>query len=485
MQFGDLRGWIAHLEKEGELHQIDTEVDWDCELGTVTRRAFGNGDGPALLFNRIKDYTGGCTRLFTGGLSNYSRVALMFGLPKKAPITELVKAARKAYAGRLPPVTVATGPVKQNILTGDDINLFDFPVPRWHRRDGGRYINTMQGTVTRDPSSGRVNVGVYRGMIGHKDTIPVLLWRPQNWGQDFAKYSGKGEEMPMAFIYGWEPCLPFCAASPVPPDVSEYDVMGALRGAPVELVNCETVPLQVPASAEIVIEGWISPDPATFEMEGPFGEYFRRRPVPQAPGAGDLHLPPRQPDLPRHAGRHLAEDAQRKLHHELGAARRLGLEHSGALRRPGGHRRALPARQQRHHADDPAQADLSRLGQAGRRGDLGLERRASALQEHLGGRRRHRHPRLRCRRLGLRLPRQRGRGRHRVLPRHLRLRSGPQHPAQVPRKWCRVLIDATVNLDFEPEANYGGERYPPMVRPDQDDWALVERRWDEYGFKRE
>jgi 4-hydroxy-3-polyprenylbenzoate decarboxylase len=250
MQFGDLRGWIAHLEKEGELHQIDTEVDWDCELGTVTRRAFGNGDWPALLFNRIKDYTGGrCTRLFTGGLSNYSRVALMFGLPKKAPITELVKAARKAFAGRLPSVTVATGPVKQNILTGDDINLFDFPVPRWHRRDGGRYINTMQGTVTRDPSSGRVNVGVYRGMIGTKDTIPVLLWRPQNWGQDFAKYSGKGEEMPVAFIYGWEPCLP------------------------VELVNCETVPLQVPACAEIVIEGWISPDPATFEMEGPFGEY--------------------------------------------------------------------------------------------------------------------------------------------------------------------------------------------------------------------
>jgi 4-hydroxy-3-polyprenylbenzoate decarboxylase len=109
-------------------------VDWDCELGTVTRRAFGNGDGPALLFNRIKDYTDGrCTRLFTGGLSNYSRVALMFGLPKRAPITELVKAARKAYAGRLPPVTVATGPVKENILKGSDIDLFDFPVPRWHR----------------------------------------------------------------------------------------------------------------------------------------------------------------------------------------------------------------------------------------------------------------------------------------------------------------------------------------------------------------
>ena len=212
MQFGDLRGWIAALKREGELHEVEAEVDWNCELGTVTRRAFGNGDGPALLFNNIKDYqhNARCSQLFTGGLSRYSRVAMMFGLPKNAPITELVKAARKAFSGRVPPVKVATGPVKQNIITGDDINLYDFPVPQWHRRDGGRYINTMQGTVTRDPISGRMNVGIYRGMIGHKNTIPVLLWRPQNWGQDFAKYTGKGEEMPVAFIYGWEPCLPFC-----------------------------------------------------------------------------------------------------------------------------------------------------------------------------------------------------------------------------------------------------------------------------------
>ena len=140
MEFGDLRGWIAHLAKQGELHEVTAEVDWDCELGTITRRAFGNGNGPALLFNNIKDYqhNARCTQLFTGGLSNYSRVALMFGLPKDASITNLVKAARKAYSGRVPPVRVATGPVKENIITGDDINLFDFPVPRWHRRDGGR-----------------------------------------------------------------------------------------------------------------------------------------------------------------------------------------------------------------------------------------------------------------------------------------------------------------------------------------------------------
>ena len=149
MQFGDLRGWIAHLRREGELHEITAEVDWDCELGTITRRAFGNGDGPALLFSNIKDYqhNARCTQLFTGGLSKYSRVAMMFGLPKNAPITDLVKAARTAFSGRIPPVRVASGPVKENIITGGDINLFDFPVPQWHRRDGGRYINTDRKSV--------------------------------------------------------------------------------------------------------------------------------------------------------------------------------------------------------------------------------------------------------------------------------------------------------------------------------------------------
>src|SRR3977135_3083805 len=90
VQFGDLRGWIAALKKAGELHEINAQVDWDCELGTITRRAFGKGNGPALQFNKIKDYRKGrCTKLFTGGMSNYSRIALMFGLPKNAPITDL------------------------------------------------------------------------------------------------------------------------------------------------------------------------------------------------------------------------------------------------------------------------------------------------------------------------------------------------------------------------------------------------------------
>jgi hypothetical protein len=320
-KFGDLRGWIAHLAQEGELHEIGTEVDWDCELGTVTRRAFGNGDGPALMFNRIKDYSAGrCTRLFTGGLSNYSRVALMFGLPKKAPITELVKAARKAYAGRLPPVTVATGPVKENILKGSDIDLFEFPVPRWHRRDGGRYINTMQGTVTRDPATGRINVGIYRGMIGKKDTIPVLLWRPQNWGQDFAKYSGKGEEMPVDLLYGWEPAAVLRGVAGAARRV-QYDVMGALRGR--RSARRREIAAAGPRFGRDRDRGRISARSRDLRNGRAVGEYTGYF------GASGFHTgcaPPASPTATIRSSAvtlgHLAQDAQREFHHELGIAGR-------------------------------------------------------------------------------------------------------------------------------------------------------------------
>ena len=96
--FEDLRGWIDALRNAGELQEIDVEVDWDCELGTVARKTFGQGNGPALLFNNITGYGEGddvySRRVFTGGLSNYTRVAMLLGLPKDAPVRDLVLATR-------------------------------------------------------------------------------------------------------------------------------------------------------------------------------------------------------------------------------------------------------------------------------------------------------------------------------------------------------------------------------------------------------
>src|SRR5262249_8299125 len=127
--FGDLRGWIAALKAAGELHEVDAEVDWNIELGTVLRLAQGPGTGPALLFNNIKGYTrpdSRCRRVFGGGLASHRRVAMMLGLAPDTHPRELVKIGRTILAGSIPPKIVKDGPVKQNIVTGKDIDLDQF-----------------------------------------------------------------------------------------------------------------------------------------------------------------------------------------------------------------------------------------------------------------------------------------------------------------------------------------------------------------------
>src|SRR5438067_696170 len=115
-------------------------------------------------------------------------------------------------------------------------------VPRWHHLEGGRYIHTFSGIVTRDPDTRVMNVGIYRGMIGKPDTCPMLLIKGgQHWGHHFQKYSDRGEPMPVACVIGWDPIMPFLAGSPIPTGVCAWDVMGAYRGERAELVKCETV----------------------------------------------------------------------------------------------------------------------------------------------------------------------------------------------------------------------------------------------------
>jgi 4-hydroxy-3-polyprenylbenzoate decarboxylase len=285
MGFVDQREWIAALEDAGEVVRVKVPVDPRGELAAICRRVL-NAQGPALLFENVAGHERGwCTTLFTGSLGTASRMALALGRPKETSRRELADIVRRALNAPVPPAVVSRGPVKENIRRGDGVDLGQIPVPLWHPRDGGRYINTMCAVVTRDPDTGFLNVGTYRGMLVDQRRISVLLILGQHWGEHFVKYAERGQEMPVAVVYGWDPVMDICAGSPIPRNVSEYDVMGALRGAPAPLVKCETSDILVPASAEIVVEGFVSSDPSTFEMEGPFGEYPgaygepRRRPV--------------------------------------------------------------------------------------------------------------------------------------------------------------------------------------------------------------
>jgi len=281
----DLRDWLSKLEAEGELKRITAKVDWDGEIAEIVRETFRQR-GPALLFENIKGHENTwCKKLFCGGLASRRRIALMLGLPMDASREEITQVTRERFKNTIKPVHVSTGPVKENIIKDKDIDLFQFPVPKWHPLDGGRYINTFCAVVTREPDNGEHNAGLYRGMISARNKIGVLLVPSQHWGLHFDKYQERGTPMPVAIVYGWDESLVCTAASPDPhPGASEYDVAGGLRQQPVELVKCETSDIYIPASAEIVVEGTISPDPATFEMEGPFGEwrgfYGEARPRP-------------------------------------------------------------------------------------------------------------------------------------------------------------------------------------------------------------
>jgi len=279
----DLRGWMAQLEAEGDLKRVTAEVDWDDEISQIIRKVYVQR-GPALLFENIKGHKNTfCTRLFTNALSKHANVNLMLGLPKDTSPANTIKEIRKRMKKPLEPVRVKTGPVKENIIKGKDVDLFQIPVPKWHPLDNGRYINTFNSTVTRDPDTGLNNAGVYRGTILHKNKIGVLLMPMKDWGITYSKYQEMGKPMPVAFVYGYDPTLIVTAGSPV--IGPEYDLAGALRQEPIPLVKCETSDIEVPAAAEIVVEGFMSPDPATYEIEGPFGEgsgfygEARKRPV--------------------------------------------------------------------------------------------------------------------------------------------------------------------------------------------------------------
>ncbi len=270
-----MRGWMDTLEDAGQLRRISAKVDWDLEIAAIARVNIAKA-GPALLFNNIRDHeTTTSSRFLTCGVSNKAQIRLMLGLPEDITDKQVVRHLKDRYRRPVPPVMAATGPTKENIVTGDDIDLWQFPTVRWHESDGGRFIDTFCGVVTQDPESGQDNIGLYRGQVLDRNKIGKLLVPTQGWGDHFMKYKERPSDnaMPVAVAHGWHDVLPFCAGSPFPKHVCEWDMMGALLGQPVELVDCETVPLRVPASTEIVVEGWIDPDPATWEMEGPFADY--------------------------------------------------------------------------------------------------------------------------------------------------------------------------------------------------------------------
>ena len=272
-----LREYIDALKEIGEVQEIEPEVDWNLEIGAICRRCYETGS-PAPLFNNIKDIESGFRVLGApGGISHQpglylSRVALSLGLPPKTSGQEIIEALVEARSNKpIPPKTVTDAPCKENILLGDDVDLLRLPAPLLHEGDGGRYLNTYGIIVAQTFDKTWTNWSIARIMLLDKNRMTGIVAPNQHIGMVLQTWKDINKPMPFALALGVEPFLPFVGGMPLPDYVSECDYAGAYFGEPIEVVQCETVDLQVPATAEIVVEGYLSNTET--DVEGPMGEY--------------------------------------------------------------------------------------------------------------------------------------------------------------------------------------------------------------------
>jgi 4-hydroxy-3-polyprenylbenzoate decarboxylase len=342
LAYNDLRDWIAALDRAGELKTTRTEADPILEIAEITDRVsksrshkYGAG-GPALLFQNVKGHPGSQLLINQFGSARRMNLALEVDsldevadrirgfMDVKSPqgfLDKVKMLPMLAEMGKFFPKTVATGGCKE-VIKRDNFSLFDFPVLQCWPKDAARFI-TLPCVITRDPKTGKRNVGMYRMQIyderttgmhwqrqkvaaeHYRDAIrnaalssahvgpdaPVSLPRAESRGPAarsaattavaiMARSSGgsvlaEGDrpsgKMEVAVAIGTDPALTFSAIVPAPPDVEEFIIAGFLRQKPVELVRCETVDLEVPAAAEIILEGYVNLD--ELRSEGPFGDH--------------------------------------------------------------------------------------------------------------------------------------------------------------------------------------------------------------------
>ena len=269
----DMRGFIRYLEEMGEIKTLHG-ADLNLEVGALTERA-AEKEGPALLFSHFEGYPAGF-RIIANVFRTCRRTALPLGLPTDLKGVDFLYSWRKRLAGfkPLPVEQVEGGPILDNQMDEDEVDLYKFPTPIWHELDGGHYLGTGCGVITKDPETGRINIGTYRVMIQGKNRVSVKMNMGKHGRLAFERSRAAGQALPVAITLGQGPSLFLAAQMPVPPDVNEYEFAGYLQESSVAVVRGAVTGLPIPAGAEIVLEGEMPPyKDEELPSEGPFGEW--------------------------------------------------------------------------------------------------------------------------------------------------------------------------------------------------------------------
>jgi 4-hydroxy-3-polyprenylbenzoate decarboxylase len=268
--YRDLREFLSDLEERGELVRVKEEITEGHEVFSIIWE-LGRRKGPAVILENVRGYG---VPIVTNIFGTLDRFAMSCGFPRGLGVKEY----RDLFTEKLDqskwqkPRLVESGPCKEVILKGDDVDLGKFPILQWSPDDGGAYI-TLPLVIAKDDKFGP-NAGIYRMMVHDKKSTGVMCNVFQDQGIYFDRTKKKGRKsMPCAAAIGTDPALYMAAGTKIPLNADEFAFASALRnGTPVDVVKCETIDIEVPATAEIVLEGEISFD--NTKMEGPFGEWM-------------------------------------------------------------------------------------------------------------------------------------------------------------------------------------------------------------------
>lgn len=284
--FTNLGEFVRHLERKGELRRIKAPVSTELEISAITDRVSkSSAYNYALLFENVRGHS---MPVLINAMGSERRMSMALGIDSLEDLRQriaslvkpdiprgflesLSKVGELSEVVRYRPRTVDSGPCQEVVLLGEQADLSRLPVLTCWPGDGGPYI-TLPMVISRDPVRGNRNVGMYRIQVYDKHTAG-MHWQIHKGGtehQRLAREQGK-QRMDVAIAIGCDPASIYAGSAPLPPGIDEIMFAGWLRRSRVEMVKCKTIDLEVPAHAEIVLEGWV--DPAEQRMEGPFGDH--------------------------------------------------------------------------------------------------------------------------------------------------------------------------------------------------------------------
>jgi 4-hydroxy-3-polyprenylbenzoate decarboxylase len=285
MPYRDLGAFLDRLESAGDLVRVRRPVSRDLEITEITQRAL-RADGPALLFEQV---TGAAMPVATNVLGSARRIAMALGAERLDEVADRigrlvhlrppagVLGAVRDLSGTiealstlrsLAPKRVRSGPCQE--VEEPTVDLDRIPILRCWPKDGGRTI-TFPIVITSDPETGEAHTGIYRLQQYGPDTLGLHVQIHRVGAHNLRKWAARGERMPVAAVIGADPVTVLSGLAPVPEGISNFVFASFLRGEPLELAPARSVPLEVPAQAEIVLEGYV--DPTERKTEGPFGDH--------------------------------------------------------------------------------------------------------------------------------------------------------------------------------------------------------------------